>query len=127
MDWFLVSLDSEFSAMRPRTYNCPPARNVMNMLSDWTIWAIFSANVKEYRKSHWQHHLHLGDPLDTEVSYHNCLSPGFPCESDYWNLSGGIGPSAIFSAVFAGKTAQLPRIESHSPTKTNTMAPLLRH
>ncbi len=46
-------------------------------LANWFIWPLFGQSVAQYRRVHWQHHLHLGDPHDTEVSYHHCLSPWF--------------------------------------------------
>src|ERR1700675_1133681 len=39
-----------------------PKRN--DLLADWTIWLFFAKTTKPYRKSHWQHHLHLGDFAD---------------------------------------------------------------
>jgi fatty acid desaturase len=58
-------------------YNLSRDRRRNDLLSDWTIWLFFPQSTKTYRRSHWQHHLHLGDLEDTEVSYHNCLSPWF--------------------------------------------------
>ena len=54
-----------------------PSRLRNDVLADWTIWLFFPETTKNYRRSHWQHHLHLGDLQDTEISYHNCLSPWF--------------------------------------------------
>src|SRR5215470_554396 len=58
-------------------YNMASDKNRNDALSDWTIWLFFPQSTKSYRRSHWQHHLHLGDQEDTEISYHNCLSPWF--------------------------------------------------
>jgi len=58
-------------------YNMASDKNRNDALSDWTIWLFFPQSTKSYRRSHWQHHLHLGDHEDTEISYHNCLSPWF--------------------------------------------------
>jgi fatty acid desaturase len=58
-------------------YNLSPNRVRNDVLADWTIWLFFPETTKNYRRSHWQHHLHLGDLQDTEISYHNCLSPWF--------------------------------------------------
>lgn len=58
-------------------YNLSSSRKWNDLLADWTIWLFFPQTTKAYRKSHWQHHLHLGDLHDTEISYHNCLSPWF--------------------------------------------------
>jgi fatty acid desaturase len=58
-------------------YNMVSGRELNDIFSDWTIWLFFPQSTKSYRRSHWQHHLHLGDHEDTEISYHNCLSPWF--------------------------------------------------
>src|SRR5262245_34336780 len=58
-------------------YNMASDKNRNDILSDWTIWLFFPQSTKAYRRSHWQHHLHLGAHEDTEISYHNCLSPLF--------------------------------------------------
>jgi fatty acid desaturase len=58
-------------------YNLAANRNVNDALADWTVWLFFAEDTKAYRKSHWQHHLHLGEDQDTEISYRNCLSPWF--------------------------------------------------
>jgi fatty acid desaturase len=38
-------------------------------------------DVRAYRALHWQHHLHLGDPADTEVSYHYAPTLRFALET----------------------------------------------
>lgn len=48
-----------------------------DMLSDWLLWPLFAQSVRSYRKSHMQHHTHLGDHLDTEINYHECMNPWF--------------------------------------------------
>jgi len=58
-------------------YNLSANKSRNDLLADWSIWLFFPQSSKSYRKSHWQHHLHLGDPQDTEISYHNCMSPWF--------------------------------------------------
>jgi fatty acid desaturase len=58
-------------------YNLSPSKIQNDLLADMSIWLFFPQSTKSYRKSHWQHHLHLGDPEDTEISYHNCMSPWF--------------------------------------------------
>lgn len=52
-------------------------RKTNDRLADAFVWILFGRGVREYRETHWQHHLHLGDHEDSEVSYHNCLSPWF--------------------------------------------------
>ncbi len=46
-----------------------PATN--DLLAQWFVFPLYPLDIKAYRKSHWAHHLHLGDPHDTEISYHN--------------------------------------------------------
>jgi fatty acid desaturase len=58
-------------------YNLSASKSRNDFLADWSIWLFFPQSSKSYRKSHWQHHLYLGDPQDTEISYHNCMSPWF--------------------------------------------------
>lgn len=58
-------------------YNLASNRIYNDFFADWTVWLFFPQSTKSYRRSHWQHHLHLGDHEDTEISYHNCLSPWF--------------------------------------------------
>lgn len=58
-------------------YNLSSSRARNDLFADWSIWLFFPQSTRSYRKSHWQHHLHLGDPQDTEISYHNCMSPWF--------------------------------------------------
>ncbi|HWP64569.1 MAG TPA: fatty acid desaturase [Candidatus Limnocylindria bacterium] len=38
-------------------------------------------DVRSYRALHWQHHLHLGDPEDTEVSYHHAPTLRYALET----------------------------------------------
>ena len=58
-------------------YNLAADRKPNDWLADWLVWPLFAQNTADYRKVHWQHHLHLGDHDDTEISYHHCLSPWF--------------------------------------------------
>jgi fatty acid desaturase len=52
-------------------------RKKNDLLTDWLLWPLFAQSVRSYRKSHMQHHVHLGDHLDTEINYHECMSPWF--------------------------------------------------
>ena len=52
-------------------------RKKNDLLSDWLIWPLFAQTVRSYRKSHMQHHVHLGDHLDTEINYYDCMDPWF--------------------------------------------------
>ena len=46
-------------------------------IANWTIWLPFGLTTERYRRTHWEHHIHLGDHDDTEHSYHNCMHPWF--------------------------------------------------
>jgi len=121
--WFHAILSFGHEAAH---YNLSASRKRNDILSDWTILLFFPQTTKEYRKSHWQHHLHLGDPLDTEVSYHNCLSPGFLVKA----ITGIYLAELVVRSVFPGdsrvQTSHDPQIGSRPRTKTKTVVPLLR-
>jgi fatty acid desaturase len=57
--------------------NLAASRVWNDRIGDWLVWSFFGQSVRMYRRSHWQHHLHLGDAADTETSYRNCLETGF--------------------------------------------------
>jgi fatty acid desaturase len=107
-------------------YNLSTNRKRNDFLSDWTIWLFFPQTTKEYRKSHWQHHLHLGDTLDTEISYHNCLSPEFLVKA----ITGIYLAELVVRYVFP----EVPRVQpshdtqngSGAQAKTKSIVPLLR-
>lgn len=46
-------------------------RSTNDFLTNLFVMSPLGLDVKLYRKIHWQHHLHLGDPNDTEISYHD--------------------------------------------------------
>jgi fatty acid desaturase len=41
------------------------------------IWIWYGHTAQGYRLFHWQHHRHLGDRRDSEMSYLNCMSSGY--------------------------------------------------
>jgi fatty acid desaturase len=57
--------------------NLAADRKRNDFLSDWLLWPLFAQSVRSYRRSHMQHHVHLGDHLDTEINYHQCMDPWF--------------------------------------------------
>lgn len=57
--------------------NLAPDRKRNDQLTDWFLWPLFAQTVRSYQRSHMQHHVHLGDHLDTEVNYHECMNPWF--------------------------------------------------
>jgi fatty acid desaturase len=81
-------------------YNLAPTHRWNDALADWSIWLFFPQSTRAYRRSHWQHHLHLGDPQDTEISYHNCLSPWFLAKT----LTGGHLALLVFRYVLGRRS-----------------------
>ena len=91
-------------------YNLAASHARNDALADWTIWLFFPQTTRAYRRSHWQHHLHLGDTQDSEISYHNCLSPWFLAKT----LTGIHLATLLLKYVFgrqAGKAAGTGRRE----------------
>src|SRR5262249_17884497 len=58
-------------------FNIHPRQRTNDQLANWFICGWIAQDIAHYRKVHWSHHLHLGSPEDTEVSYHNAPTPGF--------------------------------------------------
>lgn len=62
-------------------YNIHPDKKKNEWLGTLFLCLPFGLSLKSYRKIHWQHHLHLGTPADTEISYFNHLSGLFILET----------------------------------------------
>ncbi len=62
-------------------FNIHPDKKINDLLAAIFLCALFGLDIKTYRKIHWQHHVHLGTPQDTEVSYFNSLTPFFLFET----------------------------------------------
>lgn len=62
-------------------FNIHPDKKMNDRLATWLLCLPFGLSVKSYRKIHWQHHVHLGTPQDTEISYFNALTPLFILET----------------------------------------------
>ena len=62
-------------------YNVHPDKKINDRLASIFLCLPFGLSIKSYRKIHWQHHLHLGTPKDTEVSYFNALTRLFILET----------------------------------------------
>ncbi len=54
-------------------FNIHPAKERNDLLADWLLCPLAGTEIRSYRDVHWQHHLHLGMRLDTEVSYREPL------------------------------------------------------
>lgn len=62
-------------------YNIHPDRKKNDAIASVLLCLPFGLSLQAYRKIHWQHHLHLGTPDDTEISYFNALTPLFIVET----------------------------------------------
>ena len=62
-------------------FNIHPDKKTNDLLSNIFLCLPFALDIGTYRKIHWQHHLHLGTPSDTETSYFNALTPALVIES----------------------------------------------
>ena len=62
-------------------FNIHPDKKKNDRMATLLLCLPFGLSMKSYRKIHWQHHLHLGTPQDTEVSYFNGLSKLFILET----------------------------------------------
>jgi len=54
-----------------------PNNHWNDRLANLFICSMIFTDINTYRKVHWQHHLHLGSPEDTENSYFNAMTPAF--------------------------------------------------
>jgi fatty acid desaturase len=55
-------------------FNLSPSRRRNDQLATWLFTPFCALDIRLYRRSHWQHHLHLGTQEDTEISYRSPLS-----------------------------------------------------
>lgn len=62
-------------------FNIHPDKKTNDRLATILLCLPFGLSIRSYRKIHWQHHLHLGTPQDTEVSYFHALRGLFLAET----------------------------------------------
>jgi fatty acid desaturase len=62
-------------------FNLHRDKTVNDRLADRLICPLAFEQISHYRAVHWQHHLHLGDVNDTEVSYHRAPTARFVIEA----------------------------------------------
>ncbi|WP_353778103.1 fatty acid desaturase [Winogradskyella sp. 3972H.M.0a.05] len=55
-------------------YNIHPNKKTNDILANIFVGLIVGVNINAYRKTHWKHHLRLGNTDDTEHSYFEALS-----------------------------------------------------
>ncbi|HEV7780822.1 MAG TPA: fatty acid desaturase [Chitinophagaceae bacterium] len=62
-------------------FNIHPDKKINDRLAAIFLCTWVGLDIKTYRKIHWMHHVHLGTPEDTEISYHNAITPSFILET----------------------------------------------
>jgi fatty acid desaturase len=62
-------------------FNLHPDKVRNDQLANRLLCSFVGEEIARYRAVHWRHHLHLGNPDDTEVSYHHAPTPRFLLES----------------------------------------------
>lgn len=62
-------------------FNIHPDKKINDRLATLFLCLPFGLSIRSYRKIHWQHHVHLGTPQDTEVSYFHPLNNLFFAET----------------------------------------------
>jgi fatty acid desaturase len=62
-------------------YNLHPDKKTNDRLAQWLVCILIGDEIRRYRSLHWEHHLHLGQPQDTEVSYHFAPTSRFVLEN----------------------------------------------
>lgn len=58
-------------------FNLHPDKRRNDRMAQWLVCILIGDDIRRYRAVHWEHHLHLGDQEDTEVSYH--FAPTLRC------------------------------------------------
>ena len=62
-------------------YNIAPDKNKNDLIANCFLGILQAQHIKQYRIVHWQHHVHIGTPEDTEYSYFSALTFRFFMES----------------------------------------------
>lgn len=62
-------------------YNIAADKNKNDIIANCFLGILQAQHIKQYRIIHWQHHVHIGTPEDTEHSYFNALTIRFFIES----------------------------------------------
>lgn len=82
-------------------FNLHPDKKKNDRLAQWLVCILIGDEIRRYRAVHWEHHLHLGQPDDTEVSYH--FAPTLRCALE--NLI-GIHLWRVFKEHHSGRDAR---------------------
>jgi fatty acid desaturase len=62
-------------------YNIHRDKKINDRLATFLLCLPFGLSIRSYRKIHWQHHVHLGTPDDTEISYFRAITKLFVFET----------------------------------------------
>ncbi len=62
-------------------YNIHRNKKTNDRLATILLCLPFGLSIRSYRKIHWQHHVHLGTPDDTEISYFRAITSLFVFET----------------------------------------------
>jgi fatty acid desaturase len=62
-------------------FNLHTDKKKNDLLAVIFICSVFGIDIRSYRKIHWQHHMHLGTPGDTEISYYQAPDATYFFES----------------------------------------------
>ena len=78
--WFCIAYISLFIHEAGHFY-LHPDKKTNDILANIFLCSWMGLDIKAYRKIHWQHHMHLATPEDTENSYFNPLRLSFILET----------------------------------------------
>ncbi len=90
-------------------YNLHADKRLNDQLANWAVCPLIGADIASYRAVHWQHHLHLGETTDTEVSYFYAPTVRFLLETIF-----GVHALRVFRNHQTG-------VGQRNPTETQTV------
>ena len=93
-------------------YNLAPTRQANDKLADRLICWQVGTTIAAYRRTHAEHHRHLGGPHDTEISYTRRLTPRFLIE-----MVTGIHALRVFTGRAGGGTQAKPADAAAAPRR----------
>lgn len=100
-------------------FNIHPDKKTNDRLAGIFLCLPFGLSIKSYRKIHWQHHLHIGTPQDTESSYFHALTKIFVVET----LTG----IHLLRTIFRKTTKQVLTKEQLKESRNMLLAGILLH
>ena len=85
-------------------YNLAATRRANDLIADWLICWQVGTSIAAYRRTHAEHHRHLGRVEDTEISYTRALTGRFLAE-----MATGIHALRVFAGRAGGGEGAPPR------------------